>query len=185
MRKVSDGELYWLMISGSSIFSEKKPEMCGSVCSICILPPLSTGLMHLTTLIVLIVLRSALEQGHTHHVVQTMNWNSWKKKNRAKRKRTKMHKCVVHQLFMCERVNPGASPVLMSHWVAYEVLGSAQESFLMQVQVSSKCLLMCHSDLSAVPPVRECQPSFQLFPYFRSPRMALETGPHGSRHVCT
>lgn len=65
-----------------------------------------------------------------------------------------MHKFVVCQLFMCERLNPGTSPVLMSHWVAYEVLGSAQESFLMQVQVSSRCLHMCHSDLSAMPPVR-------------------------------
>lgn len=94
-----------------------------------------------------------------------------------------MHKGVVYRLFMCESLSPGTSPVLMSHWVDYEVLGSAQESFLRQVQVPSRCLPMCHSDLAAMPAIRGCKPSFHLFPYSRCPRM--KTRAHRRRDVCT
>lgn len=94
-----------------------------------------------------------------------------------------MHKGVVYRLFMCESLSPRTSPVLMSHWVDYEVLGSAQESFLTQVQVSSRCLPMCHSDLAAMPAIRGCKPSFHLFPYSRYPRM--KTRAHGRGDVCT
>lgn len=86
---------------------------------------------------------------------------------------------------MCGSQNPGTSPVLMSHWAAYEVLGSAQLSFLRQAQVSNMCLPMCHSDLSVMPTIRECKPSFHLFPYFRCPTMALKTRAHGRGDVWT
>lgn len=90
-----------------------------------------------------------------------------------------MHKCVVYQLFMCESLSPGTCPVLMSHWTAYEVRGSAQESFLMQVQLSNRCLPMCHSDLRAIPATRECQPSFHLFFVSGVPEWHWKQGPMG------
>lgn len=96
-----------------------------------------------------------------------------------------MHKGVVYRLFMCESLSPGTSPVLMSHWVDYEVLGSAQESFLRQVQVPSRCLPMCHSDLAAMPAIRGCKPSFHLSLYSRCPKMAPKTRAHGRGDVCT